>query len=73
MLKIRIVEIAKKQAFFYKRISIKKTSQRAFKTGQKRYLDEESSLSYSAGRLLLKKALLEKWTSSFFIGRNRLF
>ena len=58
MLKIRIVEIAKNKPFFTKE-SVLKNLPESLQDRAKRYLDEESSLSYSAGRLLLKKALLE--------------
>ncbi|AFU68357.1 4'-phosphopantetheinyl transferase [Psychroflexus torquis ATCC 700755] len=58
MLKIRIVEIAKNKPFFTKELLLKNLPKR-LQERAKRYLDEESSMSYSAGRLLLKRALSE--------------
>jgi 4'-phosphopantetheinyl transferase len=58
MLKIRIVKIVKNKPFFTKELLLKNLPKR-LQDRAKRYLDEESSLSYSAGRLLLKKALYE--------------
>jgi len=58
MLKIRIVKIAKNNPIFTKDVLLKNLP-KGFQNRAKRYLNEESSLSYSTGRLLLKKALFE--------------
>ena len=58
MLKIRIVKTAKNNPFFTKELLLKNLP-KSLQERAKRYLNEESSLSYSAGRLLLKKALFE--------------
>lgn len=58
MLKIRIVKIAKNNSSFTKELLLKNLP-KSLQERAKRYLDEESSLSYSAGRLLLKRALSE--------------
>ena len=58
MLKIRIVKTAKNNPFFTKELLLKNLP-KSLQEKAKRYLNEESSLSYSAGRLLLKKALFE--------------
>jgi 4'-phosphopantetheinyl transferase len=58
MLKIRILKIAKNNTFFTKELLLKNLP-KSLQERAKRYLDEESSMSYSAGRLLLKRALFE--------------
>jgi len=66
MLKIRIIKIAKNNAFLTKELLLKNLP-KGLQKRAKRYLDEESSLSYSAGRLLLKRALFENGLPALLI------
>lgn len=58
MQKVKIVKIPKNRAVITKELLLKNLP-KAYQERAQRYLDEESSLSYSTGRLLLRKVLFE--------------